>query len=51
MTFLRKILMVVILVGFIGGCATQTALKAPCNWEGTDCGPQIPINQWDSSCQ
>lgn len=49
---MRLILSALLIVGIgisISGCASQTALKAPCDAYGTGCGPKIKINQWNGS--
>ena len=43
-----KTIVLMVLIGFLGGCAGNT-LKAPCNASGSNCWPRTKINQWDNS--
>jgi len=44
---LKQGLWVILIAICLAGCTTP-AMKAPCNWKGTNCGPKIKINEWDN---
>ncbi len=49
MRFLLSTFLIIGLGISLSGCASQAALKAPCDAYGTGCGQKIKINQWDGN--
>lgn len=42
-------ILTILLILSLTACTTTPALKAPCNYSGSNCGPKIKINQWNNA--